>query len=98
MPTLRDVGSMLREYDQTTVDVYGHADSVGADDYNQDLSERRADERRFGADQRRRDPSAPDHAKATASTVRSRRTLRRRPRAQPPRRSLHQRVHGLIAT
>jgi len=42
VPTLRDVGSVLREYEQTTVDVYGHADSVGADAYNQELSERRA--------------------------------------------------------
>jgi len=42
VPTLRDVGGVLRDYEQTTVDVYGHADSVGADAYNQDLSERRA--------------------------------------------------------
>lgn len=42
VPTLRDVGAILRDYDQTTVDVYGHADSVGTDAYNQDLSERRA--------------------------------------------------------
>lgn len=42
VPTLRDVGNVLREYNQTTVDVYGHADSVGSDDYNQQLSERRA--------------------------------------------------------
>lgn len=42
VPTLRDTGNILREYDQTTVDVYGHADSVGSDAYNQDLSERRA--------------------------------------------------------
>jgi outer membrane protein OmpA-like peptidoglycan-associated protein len=42
VPTLRNVGGILREYDQTTVDVYGHADSVGSDEYNQDLSERRA--------------------------------------------------------
>lgn len=42
VPTLRNTGSVLREYDQTTVDVYGHADSVGADAYNRDLSERRA--------------------------------------------------------
>lgn len=40
--TLRDVGAVLQDYDQTTVDVYGHADSVGSDAYNQDLSERRA--------------------------------------------------------
>jgi outer membrane protein OmpA-like peptidoglycan-associated protein len=42
VPTLRNVGGILSEYDQTTVDVYGHADSVGSDEYNQDLSERRA--------------------------------------------------------
>lgn len=42
VPTLQNVGNVLREYDQTTVDVYGHADCTGADAYNQDLSERRA--------------------------------------------------------
>jgi outer membrane protein OmpA-like peptidoglycan-associated protein len=42
VPTLRNVGNVLREYDQTTVDVYGHADCTGGDAYNQDLSERRA--------------------------------------------------------
>lgn len=42
VPTLQNVGSVLRDYNQTTVDVYGHADSTGADAYNQDLSERRA--------------------------------------------------------
>lgn len=42
VPTLRNVGSILTEYNQTTVDVYGHADSVGSDSYNQGLSERRA--------------------------------------------------------
>ena len=40
--TLQSTGSVLRDYEQTTVDVYGHADSVGSDAYNQDLSERRA--------------------------------------------------------
>ncbi|MGD9966752.1 MAG: OmpA family protein [Hyphomonadaceae bacterium] len=43
VPTLRDTGGILREYDQTTVDVIGHADSVGSDEYNLDLSARRAD-------------------------------------------------------
>jgi outer membrane protein OmpA-like peptidoglycan-associated protein len=42
VPTLQNTGNILRDYDQTTVDVYGHADSVGSDSYNQDLSERRA--------------------------------------------------------
>jgi len=42
VPTLRDVGGVLSQYNQTTVDVYGFADSVGAEAYNQDLSERRA--------------------------------------------------------
>lgn len=40
--TLRDTGGVLRTYDQTTVDVIGHADSVGPDDYNLNLSQRRA--------------------------------------------------------
>lgn len=42
VPTLRQVASVLSEYPQTTVDVYGHADSVGDEAYNQQLSERRA--------------------------------------------------------
>ncbi len=42
VPTLRDVAGVLGEYQQTTIDVLGHADSVGGDDYNMNLSERRA--------------------------------------------------------
>lgn len=42
IPTLSQVGSTLSRYQQTTVDVVGHADSVGSDAYNQQLSERRA--------------------------------------------------------
>lgn len=42
VPTLANVGSILSQYRQTTVDVVGHADSVGSDAYNQQLSERRA--------------------------------------------------------
>ncbi|MES1200792.1 MAG: OmpA family protein [Pseudomonadota bacterium] len=42
VPTLNDVAGILGQYSQTTVDVYGHADSTGAADYNQGLSERRA--------------------------------------------------------
>jgi len=42
VPVLRDVADVLREYDQTTIDVYGHADSIGDDNYNLGLSERRA--------------------------------------------------------
>lgn len=42
VPTLDNVGSILSRYPQTTIDVVGHTDSVGADAYNQDLSERRA--------------------------------------------------------
>lgn len=39
---LDDVALTLNEYPQTLIDVVGHADSTGADDYNQALSERRA--------------------------------------------------------
>lgn len=39
---LADVARTLNAYPQTTIDVVGHADSSGPDDYNQTLSERRA--------------------------------------------------------
>ncbi len=41
-PVLDDVARTLVEYNQTTVNVIGHTDSVGTDQYNQGLSERRA--------------------------------------------------------
>lgn len=41
-PVLDDVARTLSAYPQTLVDVIGHADATGADDYNQRLSERRA--------------------------------------------------------
>jgi outer membrane protein OmpA-like peptidoglycan-associated protein len=40
--TLDQVADVLRQYNQTLVDVYGHTDSDGSDAYNQGLSERRA--------------------------------------------------------
>ncbi|HWK36371.1 OmpA family protein [Sphingomonas sp.] len=40
--TLDQVADVLRQYDRTYVDVYGHTDSTGSDDYNLRLSERRA--------------------------------------------------------
>ncbi|GAA4212613.1 OmpA family protein [Sphingomonas endophytica] len=40
--TLDKVASVLADYKETYVDVYGHTDSTGSDSYNQDLSERRA--------------------------------------------------------
>ena len=39
---LDDVANVLNTYDQSIVDVIGHADSRGSDEYNQALSERRA--------------------------------------------------------
>jgi len=36
------VALVLKEYNKTSVSVYGHADSTGSDSYNQALSERRA--------------------------------------------------------
>ncbi len=39
---LNSVGLVLKEFDKTLIDVYGHTDSVGSDAYNQTLSERRA--------------------------------------------------------
>ncbi len=40
--TLNSVALVLQEYNQTLIDVAGHTDSDGADDYNYDLSRRRA--------------------------------------------------------
>lgn len=40
--TLNSVAIVLDEFDKTTVTVYGHADSTGPEDYNQQLSQRRA--------------------------------------------------------
>ncbi|HEV7277037.1 MAG TPA: OmpA family protein [Devosiaceae bacterium] len=40
--TLVSVGLVLRKFNKTIVDVYGHTDSSGSDSYNQDLSQRRA--------------------------------------------------------
>jgi outer membrane protein OmpA-like peptidoglycan-associated protein len=39
---LDSVGTVLKEYDKTLVEVAGHTDSTGSDSYNQQLSERRA--------------------------------------------------------
>jgi outer membrane protein OmpA-like peptidoglycan-associated protein len=38
---LNSVALVLREYDRTIVNVYGHTDSVGGEAYNQSLSEQR---------------------------------------------------------
>ncbi|WDR06714.1 OmpA family protein [Devosia rhodophyticola] len=40
--TLVSVALVLKKYDKTIVDVYGHTDSTGNDQYNLDLSQRRA--------------------------------------------------------
>lgn len=40
--TLNDVANVLRQYDQTLIEVEGHTDSTGSLQYNQQLSERRA--------------------------------------------------------
>lgn len=40
--TLNSVSLVLKEYNQSLIDVAGHTDSDGSDDYNYDLSQRRA--------------------------------------------------------
>lgn len=40
--TLNSVSLVLKKFNQTLVDVYGHTDSTGSDSYNQALSQRRA--------------------------------------------------------
>lgn len=41
-PVLDRLASTLNDYPQTIIEVAGHTDSVGSDQYNQNLSERRA--------------------------------------------------------
>ena len=41
-PVLNDVAQVLNQYDQSVIDIIGHADSDGSDAYNLDLSRRRA--------------------------------------------------------
>ncbi|MAM87995.1 OmpA family protein [Allohahella sp. A8] len=41
--TLKSVAIVLEEFDETTIQVAGHTDSTGAAEYNQSLSQRRAD-------------------------------------------------------
>jgi len=40
--TLVSVGLVLKKFNKTVVDVYGHTDDTGSDAHNQDLSQRRA--------------------------------------------------------
>ena len=40
--TLISVGLVLKKFNKTVVDVYGHTDNSGSDAYNQELSQRRA--------------------------------------------------------
>jgi len=41
-PTLNSVVLVLKKFNQTLIDVYGHTDSTGSDSYNLNLSQRRA--------------------------------------------------------
>ncbi|MFP3943934.1 MAG: OmpA family protein [Alphaproteobacteria bacterium] len=41
-PVLDDVALVLQEFDKSYVEVEGHTDSTGSDQYNQELSQRRA--------------------------------------------------------
>ncbi len=41
-PVLHSVALVLEEFDRTRIQIAGHTDSTGAEDYNQRLSERRA--------------------------------------------------------
>ena len=41
-PTLDKLAAVINKYDRTVVHIVGHTDSVGADAYNMDLSQRRS--------------------------------------------------------
>jgi len=42
LPTLNKIAQVLNQYGKTTVTIIGHTDNVGSNEYNQSLSERRA--------------------------------------------------------
>ena len=42
VPRIRDVARVLARYPRMHVEIIGHADAIGSDDYNMALSERRA--------------------------------------------------------
>ena len=42
MPRIRDLARALQRHPSIRVDIIGHADAIGSDAYNQELSERRA--------------------------------------------------------
>jgi outer membrane protein OmpA-like peptidoglycan-associated protein len=42
LPRVQDLAGTLRRYRRMSVEIVGHADAIGSDDYNQGLSERRA--------------------------------------------------------
>ena len=42
-PALNKIASVIRQHDKTSVEVIGHTDSRGSEEYNQRLSERRAE-------------------------------------------------------
>jgi outer membrane protein OmpA-like peptidoglycan-associated protein len=42
MPRLRDLARTLARHPGVSVNIVGHADAIGSDAYNQELSERRA--------------------------------------------------------
>ena len=72
MRVLDDVARTLNAYPQTTIDVVGHADSSGPDDYNQTLSERRASAvAGVNANSANRAARVWDHARHTISCTRA---------------------------
>jgi outer membrane protein OmpA-like peptidoglycan-associated protein len=42
-PSLQKLASLVNKYDRTVVHIIGHTDSIGSNEYNQLLSERRAE-------------------------------------------------------
>ena len=40
---MNELSDVIKKYDETDILIEGHTDNTGAEDYNQDLSEKRAD-------------------------------------------------------
>ena len=83
--SLAKVATILQLYPGLKVQVEGYTDSVGGDEYNQKLSENRANAVHDFLVQQRRSRSQRHGRRLRQSQPRRRQQHRRRPRAEPPR-------------
>ncbi len=93
-PVLDKVAATLTEFDKTVIEVAGHTDSVGSADYNQQLSERRANSVAAYLASRGVSKVARGHGRRRQGSPDRVERDRRGSRAEPPRRDHHRAGHA----